>query len=93
MALLLWTVLLAVMLTSASAFTITSKHSRSNTDLLAAAAPNNLEKFVASAILVSTLTIGIITPALADEYGVETEAPTLFTGESVMVRIICGIVV
>ena len=47
------------------------------------------KKFVTSAILMSTLVIGSIATtmpaALADEYGVETEAPTLFTGESVMV--------
>jgi hypothetical protein len=47
------------------------------------------KKFVTSAILMSTLVIGstatTMPTALADEYGVETEAPTLFTGESVMV--------
>jgi hypothetical protein len=75
--------LLAMLLTSASAFTTTtSTNIRSNTEL---SAQNSLGKFVASAILVSTLASGGGTLALADEYGVETEAPTLFTGESVMV--------
>ena len=37
-----------------------------------------------SAALISVIAIGA-NPALADEYGKETEAPTLFTGETVMV--------
>jgi hypothetical protein len=37
-----------------------------------------------SAALISAIAIGP-NPALADEYGKETEAPTLFTGETVMV--------
>jgi hypothetical protein len=41
-------------------------------------------KFVASAVLAVSL-VGAA-PVWADEIGRETEAPTLFTGESVMVR-------
>ena len=39
--------------------------------------------FLASAAMMTAIAIG--GPALADEYGKETEAPTLFTGETVMV--------
>lgn len=85
-----WTALLALLLTtSASGFTSTTPtliNIRSNVIMSAQHNhPGQWTKFVASAILVSTLAIGDTTPALADEYGVETEAPTLFTGESVMV--------
>ena len=40
-------------------------------------------KFLGSAVLVASLVVAA--PAWADEIGRETEAPTLFTGESVMV--------
>ena len=41
---------------------------------------------VATSALAVALTVGIVaSPAFADEYGRETEAPTLFTGENVMV--------
>lgn len=42
---------------------------------------------VASAVVASALLLG---PAVsfADEYGVEVDAPTLFTGEEVMVRLL-----
>lgn len=43
---------------------------------------HHVATFVASALLIASTTL----PVLADEYGVETEAPTLFTGETVMVR-------
>jgi hypothetical protein len=39
--------------------------------------------FFASAAIMTAIAVG--GPALADEYGKETEAPTLFTGETVMV--------
>jgi hypothetical protein len=39
--------------------------------------------FLVSAAIMSAIAVG--GPALADEYGKETEAPTLFTGETVMV--------
>ena len=39
-----------------------------------------------AAVVASLLTAAIVFPAFADEYGKETEAPTLFTGETVMVR-------
>jgi len=41
---------------------------------------------VATAIFLSTTASVVAPAAFADEFGVETEAPTLFTGESVMVR-------
>ena len=44
---------------------------------------------LASAALISAIAIGS-NPALADEYGKETEAPTLFTGETVMVSRLRG---
>lgn len=45
-----------------------------------------LANFVATSALAAALTFGVVaSPALADEYGRETEAPTLFTGENVMV--------
>ena len=85
-----------VLTNCASGFTTTttscsSIHIRSNVILSAQQQqPHKSDewtKFVASTILLSTLVLGSSTmmPALADEYGVETEAPTLFTGESVMV--------
>jgi hypothetical protein len=45
---------------------------------------NDLGKLVASVFLASTIVIGA-PAALADEIGVERDAPTLFTGENVMV--------
>lgn len=38
-----------------------------------------------AAVVASLLTAAIVFPAFADEYGKETEAPTLFTGETVMI--------
>jgi len=45
----------------------------------------SVRKAFASAFAVGVLTLGIASPAFADEYGRETEAPTLGTGESVMI--------
>jgi hypothetical protein len=45
---------------------------------------NDLGKLVASVFLASTIVIGA-PAALADEIGVERDAPTLFTGENVMI--------
>jgi hypothetical protein len=47
---------------------------------------NNAVRMAVSAMLVATMIFSPI-PAFADEYGVEKEAPTLFTGETVEVRI------
>lgn len=92
--------LLTILLMNGSASGFTSSRTttpiniRSNVIMLLAQKQHHhseewTKKFVTSAILVSTLVIGSTTAtmpaALADEYGVETEAPTLFTGESVMV--------
>ena len=92
--------LLTILLMNSSASGFTSSRTttpiniRSNVIMLSAQKQQQhhseewTKKFVTSAILVSTLVIGSTTTmpaALADEYGVETEAPTLFTGESVMV--------
>lgn len=57
---------------------------RSSTSLKA---ENNVGKFLATAALVTTIVVA--GPAFADEYGKETEAPTLFTGETVMVSYNC----
>ena len=47
---------------------------------------------VATSALAVALAFGIVaSPALADEYGRETEAPTMFTGENVMVGFIFGV--
>jgi len=67
------------------AFTATTTNSNARTTTTQLNA-NNLGKIMASALLVST---ALASPVLADEYGVETEAPTLFTGETVMVRLFC----
>jgi hypothetical protein len=48
--------------------------------------------FLASAALISAIALGS-NPVLADEYGRETEAPTLFTGETVMVSLLRGLIV
>ena len=45
----------------------------------------NFGKMVASAVFVATVAVG--GPVYADEYGVEKEAPTLFTGETVEVSL------
>lgn len=52
------------------------------------------EKSKASQLVITVLSIGVIgssivfpNAALADEIGRETEAPTLFTGETVEVRV------
>lgn len=42
-------------------------------------------RYVVSLIAMAVLSLGISSPACADEYGRETEAPTLVTGESVMI--------
>jgi hypothetical protein len=47
---------------------------------------NALSKFVASAVIASTIMIGGAPAVFADEIGVGIEAPTLFTGEEIMVR-------
>jgi hypothetical protein len=47
---------------------------------------NALSKFVASAVIASTLMIGSAPAAFADEVGVGVDAPTLWTGEEIMVR-------
>jgi hypothetical protein len=44
---------------------------------------NGFQSFLASAVLAISL-VGVA-PVWADEIGRETEAPTLFTGESIMV--------
>jgi hypothetical protein len=44
---------------------------------------------LASALLISSIFVGC--PVLADEYGQETEAPTLFTGETVMVSFLINL--
>jgi hypothetical protein len=45
-----------------------------------------MAKLMGSALLIASLVTTTPPMALADEYGVETEAPTFFTGESIMVR-------
>lgn len=47
---------------------------------------DSLRTLVASAVLASSLLVGA--GAYADELGVEVEAPTMFTGEEIMVRAI-----
>lgn len=74
--------LLCLYSTATTAFTPTHYHAKSTTVELNAKNKHNLSKFMASALVISTLASP---PAMADEYGVETEAPTLFTGETVMV--------
>jgi hypothetical protein len=53
--------------------------------------PTSRNKFEYSKIIGSAFLIGSLAfggrPVLADEIGVEKEAPTVFTGESVMVRV------
>jgi hypothetical protein len=53
------------------------------TDTCLNAHKNLVGNFLASAAMMTVIAVG--GPALADEYGKETEAPTLFTGETVMV--------
>jgi len=49
-------------------------------------AASKLSNVVATSVVAVALTLGIAAaPALADEFGRETEAPTLFTGENVMI--------
>lgn len=48
---------------------------------------NNAGRMAVSAMLLATMILSPV-PAFADEYGVEKEAPTLFTGETVEVRIV-----
>ena len=81
-----WMALCAtLLLSSAAAFTTSTPLPSSKSTLLNAKRPTeSLGKFVASVLLVTMITLP--SPVLADEYGVETEAPTLFTGETVMVR-------
>lgn len=45
-------------------------------------------KLAAAAICLASVMMAS-SPVYADEYGVEKEAPTVFTGESVMVRRLC----
>ena len=49
---------------------------------------NVVGHFLASAAIMTAIAMG--GPALADEVGKETEAPTLFTGETVMVSYSCS---
>ena len=49
---------------------------------------NVVRKFVASAVIVSTLILGGAPASFADEIGISVDAPTLFTGEEIMV---CGV--
>lgn len=51
-----------------------------------------LSKFVASAVIASTLMIGGAPAVFADEIGISVDAPTLFTGEEVMVRFVWCVV-
>jgi hypothetical protein len=48
---------------------------------------NAVSKFVASAVIASTLMIGGAPASFADEIGISVDAPTLFTGEEIMVRL------
>jgi hypothetical protein len=54
---------------------------------------NVLSKFVASAVIASTLIIGGAPASFADEIGISVDAPTLFTGEEIMVRFVLRCVV
>jgi hypothetical protein len=76
---------IALVATSTHAFTTSPGHQspRPATTSLSARR-NDAGNFFITAALVSAIAIG--GPVFADEYGVETEAPTLFTGETVMVR-------
>jgi len=57
-------------------------------------AASKLSSVVATSAFAVALTLGIAAaPALADEYGRETEAPTLYTGENVMVRFLIRLAV
>jgi hypothetical protein len=47
---------------------------------------NVVSKFVASAVIASTLMLGGAPASFADEIGISVDAPTLFTGEEIMVR-------
>jgi hypothetical protein len=44
-----------------------------------------VSKFVASAVVASTLMLGGAPASFADEIGISVDAPTLFTGEEIMV--------
>lgn len=51
-------------------------------------APKKINDWKASMVIpaaIAAVIFSTTTPAFADEYGVEKEAPTLFTGETVMV--------
>jgi hypothetical protein len=50
---------------------------------------NVVSKFVASAVIASTLMLGGAPASFADEIGISVDAPTLFTGEEIMVRFAC----
>lgn len=78
-----WTVAL-VALPSIHAFTQTPFQGNARPlSVTSLSAKNDAANFFVGAALMSAIAIG--GPAFADEYGKETEAPTLFTGETVMV--------
>jgi len=85
---------------SANAFSPGNTHAYPGTALSAAGesteshAASKLSSVVATSAFAVALSLGIAAaPALADEYGRETEAPTLYTGENVMVRFLIKLVV
>jgi hypothetical protein len=71
-------------LNESPAFKATSKTQESNDKINF----NAVSKFVASAVIASTLMIGGAPASFADEIGISVDAPTLFTGEEIMVRVL-----
>jgi hypothetical protein len=65
-------------------FKATSTEQQSNDKINFKAA----SKFVASAVIASTLMFGGAPASFADEIGISVDAPTLFTGEEIMVRFV-----
>lgn len=75
--------LLTLSLVATSTHAFAPGHQSRPATSLSATRRNDAGNFLVTAALVSAIAIG--GPVFADEYGVETEAPTLFTGETVMV--------
>lgn len=87
-----WTpaaVALLLCVSTATAFsTINHKNDKNHGMTRLNAQHSSSASMLASAALLLTLSTTTPLVAWADEYGVETEAPTFFTGETVMVRVI-----
>jgi hypothetical protein len=70
----------------------TNRHQSTNVVTYAEKPPSSsthklvYSKIIGSTLLIGSLVFGGMLPVRADEIGVEKEAPTVFTGESVMVR-------